>query len=214
MVAKIRWWCLFLCCLHRLVRGKDCVVGERAGCFVDHGKARLFPTQATGRNDRHMTRKLCAVLCHAKLRATDFRIGLEDGGQCWCAINLPSGAQKAADSNCQSACTGNATHTCGGRWRMEVFVVTGTSIKLCCRSANAQNPFLLYSNAPKSRLVLCRLQHAIAPGTASACACAPAFSSPVSPAAMCACEATGALPARQERNQATAHRLHHRRRPR
>ena len=64
--------------------------------------------------------------CTAQCAAQGFSFaGIEYGDECYCGSGFQDNvAPPAADpSECNMACAGNATLTCGGPWRMQIYSV-------------------------------------------------------------------------------------------
>lgn len=75
-------------------------------------------SEATYTDTQNMTDESCISYCSSK----GFQYaGTEYSQECWCGSQLATAATKAADSDCSSACTGNATEACGGGDRLSLF---------------------------------------------------------------------------------------------
>lgn len=61
--------------------------------------------------------------CTAQCAAAGFSFaGIEYGDECYCASGFQDGNPPTADvSECNMACAGNSTLTCGGPWRMQIY---------------------------------------------------------------------------------------------
>lgn len=84
------------------------------GCFVDT-PARDLPDLAG--NDRWMTIESCRDLCTARGNAY---FGVQYGSQCFCG-NTYGAFGAAPASECNLACMGDTSQTCGGTWRNSVY---------------------------------------------------------------------------------------------
>ena len=81
---------------------------------------------------RQLTHEVCEISggcetlslewCAAQCRANNFLLaGVEAGHQCCCGNALTNATALAADSECDTPCTGNASETCGGKLRLWAF---------------------------------------------------------------------------------------------
>ena len=94
-------------------------------CYVDRVDARQLPHVVceAGTGD-------CAALtvryCAARCRALDYEVaGVEAGHACSCGHALANASAAAPLAECDEPCTGNATETCGGEFRLMAFDPTG-----------------------------------------------------------------------------------------
>lgn len=94
-----------------------------AGCYVDSADRMLRGSSTT---QAGMTVEKCTGLCFKQ----KYRIAaLEYGTQCYCGAQMftTNGAGvKAASTDCNMPCDGNAAETCGGGWRANVYTLPGT----------------------------------------------------------------------------------------
>jgi len=108
-----------------------------AGCYVD-ASTRDLPVYKG--HDNYRTRQSCMNTCAAS--GYDYA-GLQNGGQCFCGSESDLGTygQAADDSECNKACTGNSSQTCGGSWRNSVWKITPSRREgTWCYNAST-NPF-------------------------------------------------------------------------
>ena len=75
---------------------------------------------------------LCANNCYSAGYSIS---GTEYGSQCFCGNTIAS-STKEADSDCNMACTGASSETCGGAKRLSVYAQSGTSMMKSRRSAH------------------------------------------------------------------------------
>lgn len=65
-----------------------------------------------------MTAESCIAFCSTK----GFQYaGTEYAQECYCGSSLAAGAAQAAEADCNTACTGDATEPCGGGGRLTLF---------------------------------------------------------------------------------------------
>jgi hypothetical protein len=83
------------------------------GCFVDTETRVLSDAIASGSD---MTILQCELLCWSA--GFEFA-GVEFASECYCGSTF-SGATQAPETDCNIACDGDATETCGGSWRINV----------------------------------------------------------------------------------------------
>eukprot|EP01064_Diplonema_japonicum_P039206 TRINITY_DN977_c0_g5_i1.p1 TRINITY_DN977_c0_g5~~TRINITY_DN977_c0_g5_i1.p1 ORF type:complete len:2288 (+),score=451.00 TRINITY_DN977_c0_g5_i1:87-6950(+) len=91
---------------------------DLVGCFVDYNESRTLPHSAF--NDSTTTVQYCEDSCRASGYAY---AGLQHGDQCWCGNNLPP--VRAGMGECDRVCTGDASATCGGIDRNQVYAING-----------------------------------------------------------------------------------------
>ena len=94
------------------------------GCYTDSVGARALTT--TQYLAAPMTIEVCTTAC----KADNFAYaGLEYGGECYCGNTVANGNGPAPDkaAGCSMPCNGDATETCGGSNRINLFKATGTS---------------------------------------------------------------------------------------
>lgn len=68
-----------------------------------------------------MTIEACISFCSSK--ALQYA-GTEYSGECWCGSALASGTSQLADSQCNMACSGNASEPCGAGSKLSLFHTT------------------------------------------------------------------------------------------
>ena len=91
--------------------------------MVDHGDcyegdldSRIFPYFAA--SDDRNTPEFCKDQC----ASYDFA-GLQNGKDCWCGDDLPEISRKTSKSECNKDCPGDASKSCGGENRMQIYRV-------------------------------------------------------------------------------------------
>jgi len=89
------------------------------GCTIDSWN-RVFQTQMWAASNNSDT--TCLNACHTGGYAY---AGTEAGDECWCGHNAPASSLNASATDCNVACAGDATQTCGGQWRLSTFQFTG-----------------------------------------------------------------------------------------
>lgn len=100
------------------------------GCYSD-----LTPN-ANVRSLANWGRGDSATLCANNCYSSGYSIsGTEYGSQCFCGNTITS-STKGADSDCNIACTGASSETCGGSKRLSVYAQSGTSLTKSKRSAH------------------------------------------------------------------------------
>ncbi|KAJ2980129.1 hypothetical protein NQ176_g2827 [Zarea fungicola] len=86
------------------------------GCWVDGVKGRILGKQLP--DDKNLTLSKCVANCAAAgytIAGAEYRV------QCFCGNSIINGGAKAkADSECNMACTGDTTQSCGGGSRMNI----------------------------------------------------------------------------------------------
>ena len=94
-------------------------LGELPACVVDSADARQLDTEIceVSGGCAELTVRWCAAQC----RAASFALaGVEAGHQCCCGDELTDASALADPSECDVPCTGNASETCGGSYRLYV----------------------------------------------------------------------------------------------
>lgn len=88
------------------------------GCFTDaNSRALNGPNIITTQNTPAWCQAHCSSLGYTLA-------GVESGQECWCASSLSysgGAGQPQAASNCQQACTGDSSQTCGGGWSLSIY---------------------------------------------------------------------------------------------
>ena len=86
--------------------------------FFDSADRPVFPYNGGDTDDN--TPALCIALC----REENYEFaGVYEGSRCRCGHTAP-GSTVSMDM-CYRPCTGDSSKKCGGRWRMNVYSVTG-----------------------------------------------------------------------------------------
>ncbi|KAF5588761.1 WSC domain-containing protein [Fusarium pseudocircinatum] len=96
------------------------------GCFVDSTSARVLPTLISHAGN---TPTKCKAAC---ANGGFAYAGLEFGSQCWCG-SAPQ-QDLVPSQNCNIACPGDITLTCGGSNAIELFATVPTWMHLGCYS--------------------------------------------------------------------------------
>ncbi|KAL8370699.1 hypothetical protein RB595_000861 [Gaeumannomyces hyphopodioides] len=84
------------------------------GCYVDVGRTLAQAATTSGT----MTAQACISFCISKglqFAATEYH------NECYCGSQLAPAANKVADSECSTSCSGDATQGCGGPSRLTVY---------------------------------------------------------------------------------------------
>lgn len=84
------------------------------GCYSEPEGARAFYGKVV--YDDTLTIESCASAC-----AGFNYFGVEYRRECWCANQLTPGTNTAPAAECNYKCPGDATQSCGGDWRLNVF---------------------------------------------------------------------------------------------
>ncbi|KAL8673659.1 MAG: hypothetical protein Q9168_001914 [Polycauliona sp. 1 TL-2023] len=87
-------------------------------CYVDNANGRILINAQTASTSQ--TNEKCIAACQA---AGYTVAGMEFANECYCGNALINGPAVAAESQCNSACSGNAAEQCGGANRMTIFAV-------------------------------------------------------------------------------------------
>lgn len=94
--------------------GSDPVAYGYIGCYTDDVNTRTFTAATTSDND--MTLAECSTFC------SEYQyFGTEYSTQCFCGDSLSSSSTEVADSDCNMACGGDSTETCGGSNLLSVY---------------------------------------------------------------------------------------------
>jgi hypothetical protein len=106
----------------------QCTVAKALGCYVDTGADRILAHTVS--HDILLTQEACAALVAAALpNSKDIDtvvVGVEFGKECYWDVQIPTSAVKKDESECSMPCAGNASETCGGDYRIEVFTASCT----------------------------------------------------------------------------------------
>ncbi len=123
-----------------VVDGTDGSEWYSLGCAVDEHDARLLPFMNPA--DAGMTIDSCLIQCEDAGYAY---AGVEYGVECWCGSALPASVAYDNETTCYIPCKGNASETCGGDYRMEVFELI-SSDSADCGNDTATTSTILNSN--------------------------------------------------------------------
>ncbi|KAJ7752824.1 hypothetical protein DFH07DRAFT_921710 [Mycena maculata] len=72
---------------------------------------------------------LTPALCQSTCASQGFTIaGVEDGSQCYCGNSFVGGTPATAStSDCSTPCGGDSSSTCGGAWRIQIYIASGAT---------------------------------------------------------------------------------------
>lgn len=90
------------------------------GCYMDQTSPRLLPDYSYSASTMNTT--ICKQAC--QVRGFPYA-GTQSGNQCWCASEFTQSQNLMPSSQCATPCAGDASQTCGGNWRMDVYNATG-----------------------------------------------------------------------------------------
>jgi len=90
--------------------------GTYLGCYIDSGSSRTLSEYST--TDSLMTNALCVQTCSGLGYPY---AGTEYGNECYCGNTLPADLLDATAADCNSACPGGGTATCGGTFKLSVY---------------------------------------------------------------------------------------------
>ncbi|XP_046554678.1 putative fungistatic metabolite [Haliotis rubra] len=88
------------------------------GCYQDKTPRLLLNEHI--KDTTAMTIDMCRN--HCTLKGYSF-YGLEAGWDCFCGNEIKSGSEKVSDNECNEPCAGDNTKTCGGWWRVAIYLV-------------------------------------------------------------------------------------------
>ncbi|CAN0209622.1 unnamed protein product [Ectocarpus sp. 12 AP-2014] len=91
---------------------------ESVGCFVDDASDRVLSGDSMLSSNSVMTAAYCADLCEG---STYF--GTEYGFECFCSSSGDSPDELGEASNCDMACSGDSSETCGGFNAIQVYML-------------------------------------------------------------------------------------------
>ncbi|THV93191.1 WSC-domain-containing protein [Aureobasidium pullulans] len=116
------------------------------GCFID-GNPRALAYSAGSKSDN--TPYKCASTC----QSLGYKYaGTEYGSECWCANAAPTSSTKATD--CNMACSGDKTQTCGAGNRLSVYVDNTWTQKFSARpSYGSWNLMACYTDGSNGRIL-------------------------------------------------------------
>ncbi|PVF97904.1 WSC-domain-containing protein [Serendipita vermifera] len=92
------------------------------GCYTDSVAARTLPNQFNVEGD--MTVEKCTNVC---LENAFKYAGVEYGVECYCANEI-GGTGQTANAGCNMPCSGDATQTCGGGNRINIYTYAGNDL--------------------------------------------------------------------------------------
>jgi hypothetical protein len=114
----------------------QCTVTKALGCYLEASPPGRVLVHEVARLDADMSKEHCAGLVAGLIGisgASSVDMGVEYGNQCFYG-SLASSVKREPDGDCTMACTGNASQTCGGKFRIEVFQAN-------CRPPIPQPPY-------------------------------------------------------------------------
>ena len=87
------------------------------GCYVDNANGRILNTQKP--DSQTLTIESCVAACVA----SGYKVaGMEYSTQCFCGNSITNGGVLAnAETDCNTACSGNNKEQCGGGNRMSIY---------------------------------------------------------------------------------------------
>jgi hypothetical protein len=91
----------------------------RSGCYTDTDAGNRA-LSGDFKGDDTMTVEMCAEYCSAY----QF-FGIEYGRECYCGNERNANSVSAPDTDCNFACPGDATETCGAGSRLEIYINNG-----------------------------------------------------------------------------------------
>ncbi|UKZ63422.1 uncharacterized protein TrAtP1_004652 [Trichoderma atroviride] len=102
---------------------KQVTVGDykAAGCYSDNSQQGRALSWSADVDSSTFTTESCLAACEAEgfpLAGTEF------GSECWCGNVLANSTVKVDDSQCNFACNGNSSETCGGRGLLDLYIAT------------------------------------------------------------------------------------------
>eukprot|EP00903_Cladosiphon_okamuranus_P016927 g15603.t1 len=95
---------------------------EYLGCFIDSKEDRLLNLAYYQSNA--MTPTLCSSMCSAIGGDT---FGVQNGDECWCGDSRDDAVDSYGRTDCDYACAGDATLSCGGYDRVDAYYIGGGS---------------------------------------------------------------------------------------
>ncbi|XP_076109293.1 uncharacterized protein LOC143078263 isoform X2 [Mytilus galloprovincialis] len=113
MKMKFRILCVWITWI-QIRSGSNYVNYEYLGCYKDNGD-RMLDVKIT---DGSMTVELCYNKC-----SKYSHFGLQIKKQCFCGYSTEDATiyPRRPENECNKACAGNTSQTCGGFWRMNVY---------------------------------------------------------------------------------------------
>ncbi|KAI4257110.1 MAG: hypothetical protein L6R42_005853, partial [Xanthoria sp. 1 TBL-2021] len=93
------------------------------GCYVDNANGRILSN--TQPSSTTQTQGKCITACQA---AGYTVAGMEYSNECYCGKALINGPAVAAETQCSSSCSGDATQKCGGASRMTIFAIGNLTV--------------------------------------------------------------------------------------
>ncbi|KAF1987013.1 WSC-domain-containing protein [Aulographum hederae CBS 113979] len=92
------------------------------GCYSDSDASRTLKTGAHFGDDVDVNS--CINICSGQSYVF---AGVEYSGQCFCGSYMSDAATKKSESDCNMACTKNATQACGGGGRINIYYLDGAT---------------------------------------------------------------------------------------
>ncbi|PON20484.1 hypothetical protein TGAM01_v210654 [Trichoderma gamsii] len=102
---------------------KQVTIGDykAAGCYSDNSQQGRALSWSANVDSSTFTTESCLAACEAE----GFPLaGTEYGSECWCGNVLANSTVKVDDSQCNFACKGNSSETCGGRGLLDLYIAT------------------------------------------------------------------------------------------
>ncbi|KAL7901012.1 WSC domain-containing protein [Trichoderma sp. SZMC 28014] len=102
---------------------KQVTIGDykAAGCYSDNSQQGRALSWSANVDASTFTTESCLAACEAE----GFPLaGTEYGSECWCGNVLANSTAKVDDSQCNFACQGNSSETCGGRGLLDLYIAT------------------------------------------------------------------------------------------
>jgi len=93
------------------------------GCYGDNGVPRRALNGLLINGDNFLSQNTLTVRsCLSYCNTNNFAYaGVENGNQCFCGNSIANTSLPLPAAHCSTKCNGNATETCGGGWRIEIF---------------------------------------------------------------------------------------------
>jgi len=135
--AHLSLWALYLV-IHLPLLAEAQTTAVYLGCYSDTATHQLSHVIST--NDPALTVEKCVNDCRAMGFAYS---GTQHGKECYCGWML---GQRHPESDCNSACTGDSSQTCGGAYKNSVFYIAGYKGCYVDSSINRKLPYLAYNS--------------------------------------------------------------------
>ncbi|KAF9484188.1 hypothetical protein BDN70DRAFT_181683 [Pholiota conissans] len=97
-----------------------------AGCYVDSSSRMLRGT--SNLSQAGLTTEMCINIC---AQGGFTMAGTEDGNQCFCGSQIykdGGSGVSTASGECSSPCNGNSAQTCGGGWRINLYLKSSSPV--------------------------------------------------------------------------------------